>query len=79
MEKGRHSLQRSGKSSYVGKRLAETDWREQGVMMIGIRRANGERVMPPPADTIIHGGDSLFACGSAASVNARIGDAEAVD
>ena len=72
-------VQISDDSTYVGKRLAETDWREQGVMIIGIRRANGELLMPPPADTIIHGGDSLFAFGSAASVNAMIGDAEAVD
>lgn len=62
-------------SPYVGKRLADTDLRERGVMVIGIRRANGEKLLPPPGSSFILEGDSLFAFGSSAAVNAMIGDA----
>ena len=51
-------------SPYVGQRLMETDLRERGVMIVGIRRANGERLMPPPGTAAIQAGDSLFAFGS---------------
>lgn len=57
---------------YVGKSLAETDLHEKGVMIIGIRRSTGERLMPPPLNTRILSGDSLFAFGSAAAVNRLI-------
>lgn len=61
-------------SPYVGKKLMETDLREKGVMVIGIRRANGERLMPPPGSAELHVGDSLFAFGSTNAVNSMIGD-----
>ncbi len=61
-------------SPYVGKKLAETDLRERGVMVIGIRRANGDKLLPPPGTAIIMAGDSLFAFGSSAAVNAMIGE-----
>ncbi len=61
-------------SPYVGKQLAETDLREKGVMVIGIRRANGEKLLPPPGTAVIMVGDSLFAFGSSAAVNSMIGD-----
>jgi voltage-gated potassium channel len=61
-------------SPYVGKQLTETDLRDKGVMVIGIRRANGERLMPPPGSTVLHSGDSLFAFGSSDAVNAMISD-----
>jgi len=61
-------------SSLVGKKLMETDLRDRGVMVIGIRRASGERLMPPPGSAVIHAGDSLFAFGSASAVNAMIGE-----
>ena len=62
-------------SPFIGKKLMETDLRDRGVMVIGIRRANGERLMPPPGSAEILAGDSLFAFGSATAVNAMIGDA----
>jgi voltage-gated potassium channel len=64
-------------SPYVGKRLMETDLSEKGVMVIGIRRSNGERLMPPPSNAVIHPGDSLFAFGSTAAVNEMIDEADA--
>jgi voltage-gated potassium channel len=60
-------------SSYVGKRLMDTDLREKGVMVVGIRRANGERLMPPPGTAIIAAGDCLFAFGSSQAVGEMIG------
>lgn len=64
----------SERSPYVGKQLMETDLRDKGVMVIGIRRANGERLMPPPGSAVLHAGDSLFAFGSATAVNEVIGE-----
>lgn len=61
-------------SPYVGKTLAETDLRERGVMIIGIRRQDGERLLPPPGSAVIRAGDSLFAFGNAEAVNAMISD-----
>ena len=66
-------FQISSASPYVGKKLMETGLREQGVMVIGIRRPNGERLMPPPADAVLLSGDCLFAFGSARSINAVLG------
>lgn len=63
-------------SPYVGKTLMETDLREKGVMVVGIRRANGERLMPPPGTALLMPGDSLFAFGSSAAVNGMIGEGE---
>lgn len=64
-------------SPYVGKKLMETDLREQGLMVIGIRRANGERLMPPPGSAVIQPDDSLFVFGSPAAVNRMIEHVEA--
>ena len=62
-------IQIAGDSPYVGKTLAECDLRRMGVMVLGIRRASGERLMPPPGSTTILAGDSLFAFGSSQAVN----------
>lgn len=56
-------------SRYVGRTLAETDLRARGVMVVGIRRENGERLMPPPGDARIQVGDCVFAFGSAEAIN----------
>jgi voltage-gated potassium channel len=66
-------IQIDAKSSCVGKRLMDTDLRERGVMIVGIRRANGERLMPPPGTAVIEAGDCLFAFGSSQAVNEMIG------
>ena len=65
-------VQVDDQSRYVGKTLMETDLREQGVMVIGIRRADGGRLMHPPGSAVIKTGDSLFVFGSAAAVNGMI-------
>lgn len=62
-------IQISPESAYVGRKLMETDFRTRGVMVIGIRRESGDRLMPPPGDAVIHAGDSLFVFGNASAVN----------
>jgi len=57
---------------FIGKMLRETDFREKGIMIIGIRRPSGERLMPPSGSCIIQAGDALFAFGSSTSVNEMI-------
>ncbi len=63
-------------SPYVGKQLADTDLRSRGVMIIGILRANGERLLPPPSSATIQAGDSLFAFGDTNVVNSVIATSE---
>lgn len=65
-------VQISASSPCVGKRLMDTDLRERGVMVLGIRRASGERLMPPPGTAVIEPGDCLFAFGSSQAVNEMI-------
>lgn len=66
-------IQIDADSPYVGKPLMNTDLRDKGVMIIGIRRASGERLLPPAGSAVIEAGDSLFAFGSSDAVNAMIG------
>lgn len=61
-------------SPYVNKRLMDTDLRQRGVMVVGIRRANGERLMPPPGTAVILPGDCLFAFGTTEAVNSIISE-----
>jgi voltage-gated potassium channel len=61
-------------SPFAGKKLTETDLREQGVMVIGIRRPTGERLMPPPSSAVLQAGDSLFVFGNVAAVNRIISE-----
>ena len=62
-------IQISPESTYVGLKLMETDFRTRGVMVIGIRRVSGARLMPPPGDAVIQAGDCLFVFGNADAVN----------
>lgn len=62
----------STRSPFAGKALDQTDLRQRGVIVIGIRRASGERLLPPFPATVIEPGDSLFVFGSSAAVNTMI-------
>jgi voltage-gated potassium channel len=55
-------------ASFSGKRLDQTDFRERGIIIVAIRRAGGELVMPPPAATTILPGDCLIALGNPTSL-----------
>ena len=67
-------IQIDSTSPFVGQKLMETDLRGRGIMVIGIRRANGDRLMPPPGNAVIHPGDSLFVFGNSDAVNSILGE-----
>jgi voltage-gated potassium channel len=69
-------IQISPESAYVGRKLMETDLRNRGVMVIGIRRASGARLMPPPGNALIEAGDCLFVFGSSDAVNGIVDPSE---
>jgi voltage-gated potassium channel len=69
-------LQLHEHSPYIGKRLSQTDLREKGVMILGVRRAEGQQLIPPPGDTELRVGDCLFVFGSTAAVNDMINAAD---
>jgi voltage-gated potassium channel len=62
-------LQLHEQSRYIGQQLSQTDLREQGVMVLGVRRADGQRLIPPPDNTELRAGDCLFVFGSTSAVN----------
>lgn len=66
-------IQIQEESGYVGKQLLQTDLREQGIMVIGIKRSSGRHIIAPEGTTTIEHGDSLFAFGSPTAVNALAG------
>lgn len=61
---------------YVGRTLGQSGLRERGVMVVGIRRASGDLLVPPgPGDQIL-AGDSLIALGKVDSIQVLLrGDA----
>lgn len=61
-------------SPYCSMRLNETNLRQRGIMVIGIRKKDGTRLLPPPGDAILEEGDSLFAFGDAMVINDMIGE-----
>ncbi|MDA0835185.1 MAG: potassium channel protein [Planctomycetota bacterium] len=65
-------VQIQAESPLVGKKLMETDLAQKGVMIIGIRRSDGQRLIPPPGSARIEVGDSLYAFGSTTAVNEMI-------
>ena len=56
-------------SELCGKALKESGLSEKGLMIVGIRRGDGERLMPPPPDAVIRAGDCLFTFGKSAAIN----------
>jgi voltage-gated potassium channel len=58
-------------SSFVGRKLRDTNIRsELDIVIVSIRRANGEIVFNPNGDAVIDAGDMLIAIGSAESLAA---------
>ncbi len=56
-------------SSFVGRRLSDTNIRSQlNIVIVSIRRVNGEIVFNPNAEAVIQAGDMLIAIGSAESL-----------
>ncbi|MFH5805714.1 potassium channel family protein [Alienimonas sp. DA493] len=57
-------------SALCGKKLKESGLSEKGLMIVGIRRGDGERIMPPPPDAVIRAGDCLFTFGNGDAIAA---------
>jgi voltage-gated potassium channel len=56
-------------SSFVGRKLSETNIRSKlNIVIVSIRRTNGEIIFNPNADAMIQAGDMLIAIGSAESL-----------
>ncbi len=55
-------------SMLVGRMLSESGLRDSGIMLLGVRKANGQKVFPPPGHLVIEPGDSLFAFGNSDGV-----------
>jgi len=53
---------------YVNRTLAESGFRSRGIMVVGIRRENGELLIPPASGDQIHAGDCLIALGKVDAV-----------
>ena len=56
-------------SPYANLALAETDFRDRGVIIVAIRRSDGEILLPPPATAVIKPGDELITLGTVAAVS----------
>ncbi len=63
-------------SPLVGKSLREARLAEKGVMILGVRRATGERLMPPDASVKLERGDCVFAFGNVAALSSVLDENE---
>ena len=61
-------------SPYCDKKLSETDFRERNVIIVALRRPDGELLLPPPADAMIQANDSLIAMGKVSAVSQFLSD-----
>jgi voltage-gated potassium channel len=55
-------------SVLVGRKLSESGLRDSGIMLLGVRKSNGQKIFPPPGHLVIEPGDSLFAFGNSEGV-----------
>lgn len=53
---------------YAGVTLADLDFRELGVLIVGIRRASGDLDLPPSGQATINADDRLIALGKSAAI-----------
>jgi voltage-gated potassium channel len=61
-------IQIASDSIYAGQTLAQTDFSRRGIMIVGIRRPEGDLLLPPPSTALIESGDSLIALGKTAAI-----------
>ena len=54
---------------FCGLSLAETPFRAQGIIIVGIRQADGKVLLPPASTTILQPGDNLFALGDRSAIS----------
>ncbi len=55
-------------SVLVGRKLSESGLRDSGIMLLGVRKASGQKIFPPPGHLVIEPGDNLFAFASSDGV-----------
>ncbi|MCA9065597.1 MAG: potassium channel protein [Planctomycetaceae bacterium] len=55
-------------SNLVGRKISESGLRDSGIMLLGVRKATGKKLFPPPSDLVIEAGDNLFAFGNSEGV-----------
>ena len=65
-------------STCANRALAETDFRKRGVIIVAIRRPDGEILLPPLASTKIHPNDVLIALGKVSAVSELLACEEAL-
>jgi len=53
---------------FANRSLADSDFRERGVIIVGIRQNDGTVLLPPSSSTIIKPGNDLFAIGNANAI-----------
>jgi voltage-gated potassium channel len=61
-------VQVAPKASYAGRTLAQSGFRDRGIMVVGIRRASGELLIPPGPNDAIDVGDCLIVMGKVGAV-----------
>jgi voltage-gated potassium channel len=59
----------SGESACANRLLSQTDFRSRGVIIVAIRRPDGEVLLPPSGSAEIHPDDVLIALGTASAVS----------
>ena len=61
-------VQVPAQSVLVGRKLSESGLRDTGIMLLGVRKASGQKIFPPPGNLVIEPGDNLFAFASSDGV-----------
>lgn len=56
-------------SPFANLKLSDTNFRTQGIIVVAIRRANGDVLLPPPASAVIRPGDELVALGKVSAIS----------
>ena len=61
-------IQVTEETEYAGRSLKDTQFTTRGIVIVAIRKANQELLIPPPISATIEPGDSLIACGKADAI-----------
>ena len=59
----------SADSPYASQTIARIDARKHGVLVVAVRRADGEILLPPPPATVVQPGDELIALGTVDAIS----------
>lgn len=57
---------------FANRALAETDFRKRGIIIVGIRRKNGELLLPPAGTDRVEPGDNLIALGKVDAIQSLL-------